>query len=208
MSFLHAVPGKEEEFNRAVDEWEAFAATKRGLPDAHRFPFMDGVAKAPVRPSSIPTSGPAVFAPKPGASREEIGASVKECFSTYEEGGVAAKRYAEIMEDDSLYMRMLRARFDLAVARAFGSKHVSICLKAATEKWDAAHLSLDDRVDALQTFNNEMSVWSKKHAQNLVDLECKYKALQTEAGEDGIDDGVDIDLLTRSIASGKMEQRK
>jgi len=214
MSFLHAVPGKEVEFNKAVDEWEAFAATKRGLPDAHRFPFMDGIPKAVVpaavsvslRSPPIPTSGPAVFAPKRDATREELGASVAECYSSYAPGGIAAKRYAEIVEDDSLYMRMLRARFDLAVARAFGSKHIGICLKAAEERWTKDGVEGEEKQRSMVQFHNDMTQWAQKHKDNLAELEAKYRQLQSEAGEDGIDDGVDIDLLTRSIASGKMEQ--
>jgi len=219
MSFLHAIPGKEAEFNAAVDEWEAFAATKRGTADWEKFPFMSGVAKVPVPKStpsisetttspiaSIPTSGPAVFAPRLDATREEVGASVKECFNSYEKGGVAAKRYAEIMEDESAYMRMLRVRFDLAIARAFGGKHIAISLKARQDKWAKEGLSADEKNICLIEFHKEMAEWEVLHAKKLCELETNYKSLQLQMAEEGIDDGVDIDQLTRSIANGKLEK--
>ena len=225
MSFLHPLEGKEKEFNAAVDEWEAFAATKRGMPEWERFPFMVGVSKVPVpaetkpvavaetAPSgskhfmaSIPTTGPAVFAPPVDATREDVGAAVKEAYATYEEDGVAAKRYKEIMQDETPYMKLLRARFDLAIARAFGSKHVGICAKAREAEWSKAKIVGADLVLKKREFALEMKAWEVKHLENLARLESVYQELLVQNAEDGVNDGVDLDQLTASIAQGKLEK--
>lgn len=213
MSFLHAVPGKEAEFNAAVDEWEAFAATKRGTSEWERFPFMSGVSKVPVPTisrgvsSSVPTSGPAVFAPPDNATREEVGQSMKEVYATYAPGGAANARLEQLTADDSVYMRMIRKRFDLCVARAFGSKHVHIVTAANKKKWAEDGKTEAECADLSRDLKAALDDWSVGHVANLKKLSEEYAALLAEAGEDGIDDGVDIDLLTQNIASGKMEEK-
>ena len=101
---------------------------------------------------------------------------------------------------------MLRVRFDLAIARAFGGKHVSICAKARQETWVKKGLDEEARKQDEILFWAEMKIWEEQHAKKLCELEASYKNLQIQMAEEGIDDGVDIDQLTRSIAQGKLEK--
>lgn len=217
MATLRPVPGHEAEFNAALDEWEAFAATKRGLPEWNRFPFMTTQPRAVVPKTSTPAEpkrasvyapavdGPAVFAPKSN-SKEDVSAAIQEVYTPFAPGGVASKRLAELELDNSPYIRMIRKRFDLAVAKAFGSKHVGIQLKLKQAEWAKNDLQGEELEFAQAQFKVDMQTWHTKHTENIATLTAEYEKLKNENTDDGIDDGVDIDTLAASIARGKFEK--